>query len=149
MRSILLSLLLPALVGACATSSEIDGAGATVERRMDLGSTIVSVVGTPFLVAFKAATCIGTVAVAGPIAGLTAVSRASYGPELQTTLEDGLNANCGPPYAISPVRTVRVAPAAVEGPLYGPPPPPSQVRPAPAVPVPEGPVDLTPELPEG
>ena len=75
--------------------------------------TFVSVVGTPFLVAFKIPVCVTTVAIGGPIAGASALAQSSaeeitlaHDPDpersLRRAINEGLVENCGPPYVITP-----------------------------------------------
>jgi hypothetical protein len=66
----------------------------------DPGGVFASIVGTPFLIAFKIPVCAATIAIAGPIAG--AASLTPDPDPLQQALGDGLVANCGPPYVVSP-----------------------------------------------
>lgn len=66
----------------------------------------VSVVGTPFLVALKVPVCVATVAIAGPAAALqqlAAPNEDGLQPDIRLALDDGINANCGPPpYVVAP-----------------------------------------------
>jgi hypothetical protein len=64
------------------------------------GEVVVSVVGTPFLLAFKTAICGATVVVAAPIAAFSALT--PHGGEAIDTLGEGIAINCGPPYVLSP-----------------------------------------------
>lgn len=89
------------------------------------GDAVVSALGTPFYLVFKSVVCVASVAIAAPVAGLTALSDSRYAPEVQATLGDGVSQNCGPPYVLRPYRTVSVEPA--PGP-----------RPRPPTPEPEG-----------
>lgn len=79
------------------------------ERRVHPGDAALSVVGTPFLIAFRGVVCVASLAVAAPVAAVAAVvpERPAY-PETQRSLGDGLASNCGPPWVISPYRWVRV-----------------------------------------
>lgn len=65
------------------------------------GETFVSVVGTPFLLAFKVPVCAASIAIAGPIAGVSALT-AGGGQETRRILGEGLVENCGPPYVLAP-----------------------------------------------
>ena len=59
----------------------------------------LAIVGTPFVFAFRVVTCAATAVVAGPTAGLVALTderEAGLG-----YLRWGLAENCGPPYAVS------------------------------------------------
>ncbi len=60
----------------------------------------VSIIGTPFALAFKTVVCGATLVVAAPVAGMLALgSDASEGYQ---ALGDGIAQNCGPPYVVSP-----------------------------------------------
>jgi hypothetical protein len=65
------------------------------------GEVAVSVVGTPFLLAFKAVVCAGSLVIAAPTAAVIALADgpASEGVEV---LGDGVARNCGPPYILTP-----------------------------------------------
>lgn len=102
------------LVGTPATPSGVIVAGeappaVVYERRVHPGDAALSVVGTPFLIVFRSAVCVASLAVAAPVAAVAAVvpERPAY-PETQRSLSDGLVSNCGPPWVISPYRWVRV-----------------------------------------
>ena len=58
----------------------------------------LSVVGTPFVFAFRAVVCAASAVVAGPTAALFAVSDDPRGGFAY--LRNGLARNCGPPYAV-------------------------------------------------
>lgn len=70
-------------------------------------SPLASVVGTPWLIAFKVPVCAASLALAGPlIAGRTL---AVQGPDANLAeagigrdLDRGLDQNCGPPYGVGP-----------------------------------------------
>ena len=61
----------------------------------------VSIVGTPFALAFKTAVCAASLAIAAPIAGLLVLDPDPYS-EGHEILGDGIANNCGPPYLVSP-----------------------------------------------
>lgn len=65
----------------------------------------VSVIGTPFLIAFKVPVCAVTLAMAGPIAAMQQLAVPKEG-DLSTDFRPELNAgivsNCGPPYVVLP-----------------------------------------------
>jgi hypothetical protein len=61
----------------------------------------VSIVGTPFALAFKTAVCAASLAIAAPIAGLLVLDPDPYS-EGHDILGDGIANNCGPPYLVSP-----------------------------------------------
>ena len=65
----------------------------------------VSVVGTPFLIAFKVPVCVATLAIAGPAAALqqlAAPNQDGLQPDIRPALDAGIGENCGPPYAVLP-----------------------------------------------
>ena len=67
--------------------------------------TFISVVGTPFLIAFKIPTCVVSIAIAAPLAGASQLAEPSPvidPPSLRWDLDEGLVHNCGPPYVVSP-----------------------------------------------
>ena len=66
------------------------------------GNVAASAVGTPFLVAFKVPLCLATLAVAAPGAAIAGLAPSVDGREAQLALGDGVNANCGPPWAVAP-----------------------------------------------
>jgi hypothetical protein len=79
------------------------------ERRVHPGDAALSVVGTPFLIAFRGVVCVASLAVAAPVAAVAAVvpdRQADHAA--RSSLGDGLATNCGPPWVISPYRWVRV-----------------------------------------
>jgi hypothetical protein len=104
------------------------------------GDAVVSAVGTPFYLIFKGVVCVASVALAAPVAGLTALSDSRYAPEVQATLGDGLSQNCGPPYVLRPYRTV-----SVERAPEAPPTPPTPEPERPPVPGPAEPKPLFPD----
>jgi hypothetical protein len=63
----------------------------------------LTVVGTPFVLGFRAVVCAASTVVAGPMAALFAVSADPRGGFAY--LRDGLAYNCGPPYGV-PLPTV-------------------------------------------
>jgi hypothetical protein len=66
------------------------------------GGTFLSIVGTPFLIAFKIPFCVASVAIAAPLAGVAALSPDEDSRRTQQALGAGLAQNCGPPYVVSP-----------------------------------------------
>jgi hypothetical protein len=88
--------LLVLVLGACANS------GTTAQQQ-----PFVTVVGTPFLIAFKIPVCATTIALAGPGSALATLT--DKGPDrnyaeasLVRDFDYGLNNNCGPPYVVTP-----------------------------------------------
>jgi hypothetical protein len=68
----------------------------------DPRQTFVSVVGTPFLIAFKIPVCAASVALAAPLGGATGLAPTAEAWEIRRDLDRGLTQNCGPPYVLSP-----------------------------------------------
>src|SRR5260370_11452808 len=66
------------------------------------GRIALSVIGTPFLVAFKIPVCVVSAAVAAPLAGVAELAGTFQGNLLEADLGDGLESNCGPPYVLTP-----------------------------------------------
>jgi len=95
MRIKSLALLLAIALAGCATST------APPVAESPAGNTAVAVVGTPFLIVFKTATCVLTMAVAAPAAGILALGVDPYGEGFDY-LGSGVAHNCGPPYVLSP-----------------------------------------------
>jgi hypothetical protein len=95
MRIKALALLLAVVLGGCASST------APPRAESPAGNTALAVIGTPFLLVFKTATCVLTLAVAAPAAGILALGADPYG-EGYDYLGSGVAHNCGPPYALSP-----------------------------------------------
>src|SRR5918996_729704 len=75
------------------------------------GDAVVSAVATPFYLVFKSVVCVASVAIAAPVAGIAALSESRFALEARRDLGDGVNQNCGPPYVLSPYRTVPAASA--------------------------------------
>jgi hypothetical protein len=114
------------------------------------GDAAVSAVGTPFYLVFKSVFCVASVAIAAPVAGIAALSESRFASEVRRDLGDGVSQNCGPPYVLSPYRTVSVkaGPEVSTGPEASPRPPPAAapepsavITPAPPA---RGPVQLLP-----
>lgn len=120
MRNLVSSLFVIAALAGCAAHSADEDSTKTAEAALpppaqvpppapvpaspSAGTTLLSVVGTPFLVIFKIPVCILTVVVAGPVAGVSELSNPSdpAGADLRRQLGQGIEQNCGPPYVISP-----------------------------------------------
>jgi hypothetical protein len=94
MRIKILSIIVTLSISGCAASAPPPTPGAVA----------VSAIGTPFLLAFKIPLCAASVALAGPIAGVTGLVPAgdARARDLGRDLSDGVAQNCGPPYALSP-----------------------------------------------
>jgi DNA-binding XRE family transcriptional regulator len=120
------------------------------------GDAAVSAVGTPFYLVFKSVFCVASVAIAAPVAGIAALSEGRFASEVRRDLGDGVSQNCGPPYVLSPSRTVsaNTGPEISAGPEASLRPPPSAAPEPPAVSTPEkhpapptgGPVQLVPGI---
>ena len=98
MKPAALAILVPLVLAACAARSHDPAAAAPTTE-----STVLSAIGTPFLIAFKIPLCVATVLVAGPASGATAVIPPEDNPQqaiARQVLADGLKDNCGPPYAV-------------------------------------------------
>ena len=94
MRSNTMAAILALALAGCANSPEPPRAN----------ENFVSVIGTPFLIAFKIPTCVATIAIAAPIAGawqLASRGDVFYQPDLRRELDDGVIQNCGPPYVVT------------------------------------------------
>ncbi len=70
-------------------------------RKPHAGEWAVAAIGTPFYLAFKTAVCGASLAVAAPAAAAIALTDSPYGMTV-SELGDGVAANCGPPYVLSP-----------------------------------------------
>ncbi len=66
------------------------------------GRTALSVIGTPFLLAFKIPVCVVSAVMAAPLAGAAELAGTSQADSLEQSLGEGLERNCGPPYAVAP-----------------------------------------------
>jgi hypothetical protein len=66
------------------------------------GRTALSVIGTPFLIAFKIPVCVASAAIAVPLASAAQLAGTEQGARLEDNLGDGLERNCGPPYVLAP-----------------------------------------------
>lgn len=70
-------------------------------ERPHAGQWAVAIVGTPVYLAFKTVVCGASLVVAAPTAAAQALSNSPYVMSVDQ-LGDGLAANCGPPYVLSP-----------------------------------------------
>jgi len=98
MKPAALAMLVPLALGACTARSDDPAAGAPSAE-----STVLSAIGTPFLIAFKIPLCVATVLVVGPASGASAVIPPEDNPQqgiARQVLADGLKDNCGPPYVV-------------------------------------------------
>ncbi|HZT51964.1 MAG TPA: hypothetical protein VFA22_08525 [Stellaceae bacterium] len=98
------------LLAGCAAASQSSpadppAAGTTpAAAPVATGPSFLSIIGTPFLIAFKIPVCAATVAVAAPLAGLSEIPTTAdtEGSDMRRQLEYGVNSNCGPPWVVSP-----------------------------------------------
>ena len=111
MSKIAVAVAMPLLLLGCAASEEespnhtaslannghVDAVSHSDHQKPDAGQWAVAVIGTPFYLAFKTAACGVSLVVAAPAAAVSALAGRPYG-----TLGDGIAANCGPPYVLSP-----------------------------------------------
>ena len=88
------AILLAVALGGCANSGPPTAPSPA-------GNAAVAVVGTPFLLVFKTATCALTLAVAAPAAGILALGVDPYSQGFDY-LGSGVANNCGPPYVLTP-----------------------------------------------
>jgi hypothetical protein len=90
-------MLLAPLLDGCAT--DVAYAPAPIS-----GPTVVSVVGTPFLLAFKIPACAATLAIGAPLAGLTGLADPyRFAPSaVRVELDHAVTQNCGPPWILPP-----------------------------------------------
>jgi hypothetical protein len=102
MRSLLWTALAAGALAACVEAPQ--SATPQAMSQPAPGVSALSVIGTPFLVALKIPVCILTVAVAGPVAGLSVLADPSGpdGADTRRQLNDGIVENCGPPYVVAP-----------------------------------------------
>jgi hypothetical protein len=156
MRHWLSALACIVTLGGCQTPPAPAPTEPTTQRTvLHPGDAALSAVGTPFYLVFKSVFCVASVAIAAPVAGIAALSESRFASEARRDLGDGVSQNCGPPYALSPYRTVPVEavpevsadPEALHEPplaaaLEPPPAPAPEELPAPAA---GGPVELLPD----
>jgi hypothetical protein len=90
--------ILVAMLGACA---QAPGDGST---QIDGGAAVLTAIGTPFLIAAKVPLCALTLAVAGPVGATASLVPPTdpLGHDVRQGLADGIDQNCGPPYAVTP-----------------------------------------------
>ena len=127
MRTSLVLLCVVVALAGCGTAPTRSSSPSERIAVIHPGNAAVSVLGTPFYLAVKGATCAASAAIAVPVAGIAASSNSHFAPEIQRGLGDGINQNCGPPYVLSPYREVSVKPTSqvpetpAPGPLPAPP----------------------------
>ncbi len=68
------------------------------------GAVVLAAIGTPFLIAAKIPLCAFTIVASGPLGATAALVPPDdpLGHEVRQGLADGIDANCGPPYAVTP-----------------------------------------------
>jgi len=91
-------ILVAAMLGAC--SSPPTPAAQANAAQPSASSVVLSVLGTPFLIAAKIPICVATVAVAAPVSGLS--ETVESGAIARRVMADGVQSNCGPPYLLTP-----------------------------------------------
>jgi hypothetical protein len=108
MQRLALILATLAALAGCASSGANDGVARQAGYQdtssgggASAGQIAVSVIGTPFYLVFKGAVCGATLVVAGPAAAFFALTP-QYRDDAMRSLGEGLEANCGPPYVLSP-----------------------------------------------
>lgn len=96
MRRTLLAAAAAALA-ACAQTPE-------AANPPDGGAVALAAVGTPFLVVAKIPLCALTLVAAGPVGALSAIGDpdTAFGRDVRQGLADGIDNNCGPPFAVTP-----------------------------------------------
>ncbi len=94
MKVVTMTLALAVVLAGCAGDHASSG-------RTSFGDVVVAAVATPILLAIKIPVCATTVAIAAPVAGVGTLSpnRREW---VQRELADGVDQNCGPPYAVVP-----------------------------------------------
>lgn len=97
MRHTTLAVLFASLLAGCA-NQQSGQSGASASNG---DNTFMSVVGTPFYLAFKIPVCIVSAAFAAPVAGASGFMDPQNAHELRYDLGEGLGQNCGPPYALT------------------------------------------------
>jgi hypothetical protein len=107
-RAALVPFCLMVGLGGCQSPPTYSGGSSERTAVLHPGDAAVSVVDTPFYLAFKGVTCAMSAVIAAPVAVVTALSESRFAPEIRESLGDGLKQNCGPPYALSPYRVVSV-----------------------------------------
>lgn len=111
MRSQVAALSCAIAVGGCqATASPPDPADSSRNVAVHSGDVAVSVIATPFYVAFKSVLCVASLAAAAPVAGVAVLSESRFAPKVRRDLSESVSQNCGPPYVLSPYRVVSTAP---------------------------------------
>ena len=63
-------------------------------------ASVMSALGTPIHATLKAATCVASVVLAAPLAGLNEVSEHGRKAQVRHALHDGVGRNCGGSYAL-------------------------------------------------
>jgi hypothetical protein len=106
----LLSLVLAAGVGlaGCATTSPPVGTYGAADPAVAAegplprspAAVVLNVIATPFYLAFKAAACVGSVALATPAVAITGVTDPGSQTWERQRLHEGVTTNCGPPYLL-------------------------------------------------
>ncbi|MGH7319198.1 MAG: hypothetical protein ACRELA_06180 [Candidatus Rokuibacteriota bacterium] len=103
-RFVSVGLLALGLAGCAARSARpVESYGTHAEpspAERSAAGTILSVIGTPFFLAFKAAVCAATVVIAAPTAAILGLTDRAYEARQRQDLDEGFAKNCGPPYVL-------------------------------------------------
>ncbi len=102
-RFVSIGLLALGLAGCAARSArpvEFYGTHEPLPARRPATSTVLSVIGTPFFFAFKAAVCAATVVIAAPSAAILGLTDQGYQTRKREELDEDFAQNCGPPYVL-------------------------------------------------
>jgi hypothetical protein len=100
MHKIALALVLALALAGCASASP--PGQATVSPPPSPGRTALSIISTPFLIAFKIPVCIISAVMAGALVGAAQLGSTSDAASVEQALGEGLETNCGPPYVVDP-----------------------------------------------
>jgi hypothetical protein len=97
MRRMVLAGIAAALAGCAAQPGE-------TSAPMTGGGVVLTAIGTPFLIAAKIPLCAATIVAAGPLGATAALvpPEDTLGAETRQGLADGIDQNCGPPWAVTP-----------------------------------------------
>jgi hypothetical protein len=68
--------------------------------RYTAGDTFLSIIGTPFLIVLKIPACVLTAVIAAPVGAAATLADGELAWGTRRGLADGLEQNCGPPYAM-------------------------------------------------
>jgi hypothetical protein len=101
MHKIVPALVLALVLAGCVTAPPPSQAGAPSPPPP--GRTAISIIGTPFLLAFKIPVCVVSAAMAGAMTGVEGALGGTNGPaSLEQSLGEDVEKNCGPPWVVNP-----------------------------------------------